>query len=165
MNNHAQPDLKRETVVASPLALDVNWSNGTISSINPRFAEQDETSSLCSAHAEQLGASLERYVSGKPPQWPELPLDMSALTDFQRAVLDATQTIPSGATRTYGELAASIGSPAGAQAVGRVMAANPFPILYPCHRVLGANGKLVGFSAEGGLKLKRLLLRIEGALL
>tara|TARA_B100000683_G_scaffold75455_1_gene74368 strand:+ start:1369 stop:1860 length:492 start_codon:yes stop_codon:yes gene_type:complete len=154
-----------ETIVVLPLALDLHWCDDEITSISPRFADAVEQSVSFSAHAKEIESALERYINGQRPQWPDLPLHMTDLTDFQRVTLDATKAIPQGATRTYGELAADIGSSGGAQAVGRVMATNPFPIIYPCHRVLGSNGKLVGFSAKDGLKMKQYLLRLEGALL
>jgi len=161
----ATRDAKMETIVVSPIALELCWRDNKITSISPRFAGHDEVSASFSIQATEVENALKRYVRGQTPQWPELPLHMTDLTDFQRITLNATKAIPQGATRTYGELAADIGSPGGAQAVGRVMATNPFPIIYPCHRVLGSNGKLVGFSAKDGLKMKQYLLRLEGALL
>ena len=70
--------------------------------------------------------------------------------------------VPYGQTTTYGTLAAQVGSPRGARAVGMVMNRNPIPIVLPCHRVVGANGSLVGYA--GGLERKELLLKLEGAL-
>lgn len=86
-------------------------------------------------------------------------LDWSNVTSFTRTVLDALQTLPFGVTCTYGELAAQIGSPKGARAVGNALGLNPFPLLLPCHRVVARNG-LGGFSA-GGLKVKQALLSYE----
>jgi O-6-methylguanine DNA methyltransferase len=71
--------------------------------------------------------------------------------------------VPFGKTVTYGELAARVERPRAARAVGTVMNRNPLPIVLPCHRVIGANGKLVGYG--GGLERKEALLRLEGALL
>ncbi|MCX7827670.1 MAG: methylated-DNA--[protein]-cysteine S-methyltransferase [Thermanaerothrix sp.] len=81
-------------------------------------------------------------------------------TSFQRRVFNALAEIPYGLTRTYGDIASSIGSPMGARAVGRACAANPILIVIPCHRVLGRTG-LGGFSAPGGLEAKMLLLNLE----
>jgi methylated-DNA-[protein]-cysteine S-methyltransferase len=89
---------------------------------------------------------------------PRLDLDFSGLTEFQREVLEAVQAIPRRETRTYGEVAALMGKPGGARAVGRALAANPFPIIVPCHRVLSKKG-LGGFA--WGLALKERLLAIE----
>ena len=111
-----------------------------------------------------LEAALARYEARRDPQWPELPFDFSLLTDFQKAALKELRRIPSGSTRTYGEMAARLDRPNGAQAVGRAMASNPFPLLYPCHRVIGADGAMTGFSGSGGVDMKEYLLRLEGAL-
>lgn len=88
------------------------------------------------------------------------PLDLSAGTDFQRAVWNAMRKIRSGQTRSYGELAGDIGQPKAVRAVGGACGANPIPLLVPCHRVLAAGGKIGGFS--GGLDWKRKLLEREG---
>ena len=73
-----------------------------------------------------------------------------------------TRGIPRGQTRTYGELARMAGSPGAARAVGQAMARNPWPIIVPCHRVLGSDGALTGFG--GGVDMKRRMLQMEGAL-
>lgn len=88
------------------------------------------------------------------------PLDLRAGTEFQRSVWEALRAIPPGRTRSYGELAAQVGRPGGARAVGQACGANPIPLLIPCHRVLAAQGRLGGFS--GGLAWKRRLLEREG---
>jgi O-6-methylguanine DNA methyltransferase len=83
------------------------------------------------------------------------------LSGFRRAVLAETLRIPAGRTRTYGWLAAKVGRPRAARAVGRVMATNPLPLVIPCHRVVGSDGSLHGYG--GGLPMKAALLRMEGA--
>src|SRR6186997_1738690 len=88
----------------------------------------------------------------------DVPLDQRGIDDFRRAVYAATRDIPAGTTRSYGEVAKAIGRPDGARDVGTALARNPFPIVVPCHRVVGANGKLTGFSAPGGLATKRRML-------
>ena len=80
-------------------------------------------------------------------------------TSFQAEVLRALQAIPYGETRSYGELARSIGRPRAVRAVGGANARNPLPIVIPCHRVVGADGRLTGFG--GGLPAKRFLLGLE----
>jgi methylated-DNA-[protein]-cysteine S-methyltransferase len=90
-------------------------------------------------------------------------LDEQGIDPLRRAVYAATRTIPPGTTATYGEIARLIGLPDAAREVGAALARNPFPIIVPCHRVLGANGKLTGFSAPGGLATKRKMLELEGA--
>ena len=81
-------------------------------------------------------------------------------TDFQLKVWDALLSIPFGETRSYGEIAKQIGYPSAVRAVGAANGKNPISIIAPCHRVIGASGKLTGFA--GGLKAKELLLRLEG---
>lgn len=92
----------------------------------------------------------------------ELAVDLRPLGDFARSVLDELVRVPYGELTTYGTLAARTGRPRAARAVGSVMNRNPIPIVLPCHRVVGATGKLVGYT--GGLERKELLLRLEGAL-
>jgi methylated-DNA-[protein]-cysteine S-methyltransferase len=107
----------------------------------------------------QAETQLRAYLRGELRRF-ELRLDPPPLGDFSRRVLRALSRVGWGQTITYGELAARAGFPGAARAVGAVMAANPLPIIWPCHRVVGRNG-LTGFSA--GLALKRALLEHEGA--
>ena len=81
-------------------------------------------------------------------------------TDFQRSVWAALRAIPAGETRSYGQLAAAIGSPKAVRAAGLANGQNPVAVIVPCHRVIGANGTLTGYA--GGLERKRWLLRHEG---
>lgn len=81
---------------------------------------------------------------------------------FYRQVWLACAQIPEGETRTYGWIAEKIGHPKAARAVGQALAANPFAPTIPCHRVIGANGRLTGYSGRGGLRRKKSLLRKEG---
>jgi methylated-DNA-[protein]-cysteine S-methyltransferase len=90
-------------------------------------------------------------------------LDLRDVPGFDRAVYMAARAIAPGETITYGELAAHIGDPDAARAVGQALGRNPFPIVIPCHRVLAAGGKTGGFSASGGAVTKLRLLAIEGA--
>jgi methylated-DNA-[protein]-cysteine S-methyltransferase len=94
----------------------------------------------------------------------DLPLSLSHLTQFQRSVLEATMDISSGTVTTYGELARRLGKSRAARAVGQALARNPIPILIPCHRVLGSDGALHGYSGGEGIKTKEYLLKFEGAL-
>lgn len=92
-------------------------------------------------------------------QWVEL--DLTDVTEFDRDVYAATRAIAPGKVRSYGEVAATIGAPGAAQAVGQALGRNPIPLLVPCHRVLAADHSLHGFSAYGGIVTKRELLRLE----
>ncbi len=108
----------------------------------------------------RLGQLLDGYFAGVRVDFAEIPFDPSAGTPFQRRVWDAARGIPFGAARTYGELAASIGAPGAARAVGSALGANPACIVVPCHRIIAADGGLGGFST--GLDWKRRLLALEG---
>ena len=90
-------------------------------------------------------------------------IDMSRLPAFNQQVYAIARAIPPGRTRTYGEIAAELGDPLLARAVGQALGSNPFPIVVPCHRVMAAGGKSGGFSAPGGLVTKLKLLEIERA--
>lgn len=101
---------------------------------------------------------LQEYFCGKRKSF-QLPLEFIG-TDFQKKVWEALLTIPFGETRTYKQIAEQIDNPQSQQAVGNANNKNPIAIIAPCHRVIGASGKLVGFA--GGLKNKDILLKIEG---
>jgi methylated-DNA-[protein]-cysteine S-methyltransferase len=100
---------------------------------------------------------LEEFFAGKRKKF-ELPLDMRG-TDFQKKVWEQLLAIPFGETRSYGELATHLGDVKAARAVGAANGRNPISIVVPCHRVLGASGKLTGFA--GGLQAKEFLLELE----
>lgn len=92
----------------------------------------------------------------------DIELDTAGLSGFLQRTYAVARTIAPGQTLTYGQVAARIGNPGLARAVGRAMGANPFPIIVPCHRVLGADGTIGGFSAPGGAVTKRRMLLAEG---
>jgi methylated-DNA-[protein]-cysteine S-methyltransferase len=91
------------------------------------------------------------------------PLDMERVPALDRRVYEIARTIPPGTTLSYGEIAARLGDRSLARDVGQALGRNPFAIVVPCHRVVAANGKLGGFSANGGIGTKRRLLALEGA--
>jgi methylated-DNA-[protein]-cysteine S-methyltransferase len=110
---------------------------------------------------DQVRRELDEYFAGRRREF-DLPLDLRA-TGFQGAVLHELARVPYGQTETYGHLAARVGKPRAARAVGTVMNRNPIPIVLPCHRVVGVNGALTGYA--GGLHVKRALLELEGVTL
>ena len=110
-----------------------------------------------------VAEQIQRYLAGEQ-QSIDTPIDMSGMTSFQRLVLGAVRRVPRGKYVTYGELAARIGRPRAARAVGRALGSNPIPIVIPCHRVLASDGSLGGYSGRGGVRTKRALLQLEGAL-
>jgi len=105
---------------------------------------------------------LDEYFAGRRRVF-DLTLDLRGLAPFTVSVLGELAKIPFGETTTYGELAARVGRPRAARAVGTVMNRNRIPIVLPCHRVVGAGGNLVGYA--GGLDRKVMLLELEGVLL
>lgn len=112
---------------------------------------------------ERAKLEIEEYFAGNRKNF-TIPVNWSIFPDFQSKVLRATISIPYGATRTYAEIAQLIGHPGSARAVGQAEAKNPIPIIIPCHRVIGSDGKLHGYGAPGGIQTKAWLLQHEGAL-
>jgi len=121
----------------------------------PEPSQQSPTALL-----ETVKVQLNAYFDGKLKKF-SLPLAPTG-TDFQRRVWTAMAEIPYGHTRTYGELAQTIGGVA--RAVGGACGKNPIPIILPCHRVMGGGGKLTGFSGGAGPESKVFLLKLEGAM-
>jgi methylated-DNA-[protein]-cysteine S-methyltransferase len=116
-----------------------------------------------SATAQAAIDRLARYFAGIPVTFDDLPLDMAGVGDFDTRVYRALREVRRGATTTYGALAAAVGEPGAARAVGRSMATNRWPVVIPCHRVLAAGNRMGGFSAYGAVLTKERLLAIEGA--
>jgi methylated-DNA-[protein]-cysteine S-methyltransferase len=110
---------------------------------------------------DEIRRELDEYFEGRRESF-DLPLDLR-VAPFHADVLHELARVPYGRTETYGGLAAKVGRPRAARAVGTVMHNNPIPIVLPCHRIVGANGSLTGYA--GGLDVKRRLLELEGALL
>lgn len=127
-------------------------------STNPAPAPkwEDEEDSLL---LDRLQAELLEYFGGKRQQF-DLPIAPKG-TEFQKTVWEALRSVPYGETRTYGQIAAQIGRPTASRAVGGACGKNPILLLTPCHRVLGSQGGLTGFSAAGGVAVKQQLLTHE----
>lgn len=113
----------------------------------------------------ELVDRLQRYAEGQADDFLDIEIDHTGWTPFSRKVLQLCRRVSCGKTTSYGKLAARAGSPRAARAVGNVMAQNRCPLVIPCHRVLGAGSSLGGYSARGGLKLKRQLLDREAGVL
>lgn len=135
-----------ERVLWSISMEDQRWSTG----VGPRWRTAEEPFA-------EAGRQLGQYFAGERTEF-DLALRIEA-SAFRRRVWRALPTIPYGETRTYGELAAALGRPSAARAVGLANGRNPFAIVVPCHRVIGAGGGLVGYG--GGLRRKRWLLDHE----
>lgn len=108
-----------------------------------------------------FATQIHAYLAGEQESF-SLPIDWSVMTRGQAQILRVVDAIPYGKTRTYGEIAIELGMPHGAQAVGHANATNPMPLVIPCHRVLGAGNKLVGYNAPKGVETKAWLLQLEG---
>ncbi|OAO02859.1 hypothetical protein A8B75_11190 [Sphingomonadales bacterium EhC05] len=152
----------------------IAWESGTVVATTL----PDETSDATAARlAARTGA-----VSGDPPDdirrairsiiallegidanLSHIACDMNGIEPFAQKVYAATRAVPAGQTLTYGDIARQIGNVQLARTVGQTLGRNPFPIIIPCHRIVGAHGRLTGFSAPGGTRTKLKLLAIEEA--
>jgi methylated-DNA-[protein]-cysteine S-methyltransferase len=148
----------------------VRWADAGLASVrlpSTRTAELPRLSEAPSIPAEVRAAieGITDVLAGAMRDLRFVALDQREIEPFRREVYAATRAVMPGSTATYGEIARALGrsDPEAARDVGAALARNPFPIVVPCHRVLGANGKLTGFSAPGGLATKRRLLELEGA--
>ncbi len=146
------------------------WSErGVVASLLPdaspaRLVRRHPTATLVDelppaiAHAVD---GIRALLAGEVRDLSDIQLDERGIPEFRRQVHALTRAIPPGQTRTYGEIAAALGQPGAARAVGRAEGDNPFPPIVPCHRVMGAGGEPTGFSAPGGVETKRRMLLIE----
>jgi methylated-DNA-[protein]-cysteine S-methyltransferase len=146
-----------KSVLRTPLAsVEVEEEGGRLESVE--FREKLAPTGPMGPVAKQIAA----YLGGEMVDLSRIPVNLNGFTDFERQVLEATRSIPPGETRTYGEIAAAVGKPGAARAVGNALNANPVSIVVPCHRVVAASGP-GGFGA--GLPVKGYLLGLEGVLL
>ena len=112
------------------------------------------------AEIDEIASSIQAYMEGEDVSFSLNLVDLSQCSKFQQSVLRAQYAIPRGSVSTYGLIAAHVGAPGGARAVGNVMAGNPFPLIIPCHRTVLSNLCLGGF--QSGAEMKRALLEMEG---
>jgi len=155
-----------ELLAAPPLELALHWRGGQVVRLTLGKAEARSGAALlppdASPEARAVHQALALLAAGQPAVFPALPLCWDALPPFTADVLRTLyRQVPSGQTVTYGQLAALAGHPGKARAVGQAMARNPWPLVVPCHRVLGAGGALTGYTNPYGLDLKALLLALE----
>ena len=112
---------------------------------------------------EPLIARVQKHLHEGGTDFADVPVALAQVSPFRKRVYEAALQTKSGHTATYGDLAKAIGeAPAVSRAVGTALGQNPWPLLVPCHRFVGANGKMTGFSAPGGIDTKLKLLAIEG---
>jgi len=119
----------------------------------------DAVKSSC-AEIDAIADSIKVCLEGEEVKFFLRDVDLSQCTKFQLSILRAQYAIPRGSVSTYGLIAAHVGAPGGARAVGNVMATNPFPLIIPCHRTVLSNLHIGGF--QSGIKMKRALLEKEG---
>jgi methylated-DNA-[protein]-cysteine S-methyltransferase len=156
VENAPVPSLTRATLDSPIGPLGVEVAGEAIARIEFRPRRQADRTDRHSL-VETLGRQLDEYFAGRRREF-SLPLAPKG-TEFQQTVWQALTKIPYGETISYADLARRIGKPAAVRAVGAANGQNPIPIVIPCHRVIGSNGKLVGFG--GGLETKAFLLRLE----
>ena len=109
-------------------------------------------------------ARVQSHLAGEPQDFSDLRYDFANVPEFNQRVLRATLAVKAGHTATYGEIAATIGElPVASRGIGSALGANRWPLLIPCHRITGADGKMTGFSGPGGVATKVKLLTLEGA--
>lgn len=113
-------------------------------------------------HIARAIADIAALLRGEKKSLRTITLDMSRVQAFNARVYETTRAITPGTTRSYGEVARAIGDASAARAVGQALSRNPFAIVVPCHRVVGVDFKLTGFSASGGIATKLKMLQIEG---
>ncbi len=123
-----------------------------------------ETEFLSTDWYPEARQAIQDYFAGEAVDLSFISCDLTGFTPFQQQVLQEVRQIPRGQLLTYGEVARRVNRPQAARAVGGTMARNAIPLIIPCHRVVGSNGQLTGFSAPQGLLLKRHLLEMEEAL-
>ncbi len=133
-------------------------ASATLRSVRTAYPEAREDKRLLPELCRQLLV----YAEGEPAMF-DVPLDFTGAPPFHAEVWNACRQIPYGMTVSYKELAARVGRPGAARAVGAAMKANRFPIVVPCHRVRKSDGGLGGYSGPGGVSFKRRLLRLEAA--
>jgi len=111
-----------------------------------------------------LARRVQAHMAGDLQDFAEVPFDWERVGEFQRDVYRVALGVKAGVTWSYGQVASALGlPPGGARSVGTALGQNPWPLLVPCHRFIGADGKMTGFSAPGGIKTKLKLLALEGA--
>ena len=150
--------MKGTVIYHAPVGdLQVDWEDGAITALKRAGADVKEAGAP-NGLTEQVFRQLDEYFAGTRRAF-DFPCRLHG-TPFQKKVWAALRDIPYGETRSYGAIAAAIGSPRAARAVGMANHRNPLPILIPCHRVIGADGSLTGYA--GGMAAKRRLLVLEG---
>jgi O-6-methylguanine DNA methyltransferase len=149
---------QRREANAAALSFDIAASSSGIARLRPGTGEIDAPSAQARAHAARARGQLVEYLEGLRSYF-TVPVDLSALEPFRRAVLETARMIPFGEVRSYQWIAERIGSARAVRAVGTALGRNPVPVIVPCHRVLRSDGTLGGYAF--GLRLKHRFLALE----
>ena len=141
------------------------WENAVVTGFElPEAAVRADDDGHAPDWITALADRVRRHLAGEWQDFSDVRYDFDRVSRFQRQVYRAALAVKAGHTRTYGELAAALElEPGASRAVGHALGNNPWPLLVPCHRFVGAGGKLTGFSAPGGVRTKARLLKLEGA--
>lgn len=150
-------------VPAPTLALHVElaFRDGVL--VSSRFAREPGHDAEVSAPVEAVASRVRALLATGRADLRDVAVDLVGLPPFHRETLEALRGVRAGEVVTYGELARRLGRPGASRAVGAAMAANPIPVVVPCHRVVQAGGGLGNYSGLGGVSTKAALLRLEGA--
>jgi len=152
----------------------LGWTRRGVRNLVLGMSEESITSSLekscgdlpqlkrANSNIAPLVKRIKAHLKGRNDDFLDIPVQYPAVGEFSRKVLRRLRKVPPGAVVTYGELAALCGNPKAARAVGGIMGANPVPLIIPCHRCMGKDGSLTGFSTEAGIDLKARMLFREG---
>lgn len=147
----------------APVIVSFSFPQATEAETERRIAREGTKAAEVPLVIQEVIEKSRRHLARDLQDFHDAPIDWDRFEPFARSVYRAALDIPTGETRTYGQLAKTIEEPKAAQAVGQALGSNPIPLIIPCHRILAAGGKMGGFSAPGGLQTKEQLLLIEGA--
>jgi methylated-DNA-[protein]-cysteine S-methyltransferase len=151
----------------------VAWSERGLTRLQLPESDRDATEKRLSARAasatqampaaiDRLIAGIQDHMTGRSVDFVAVAVDLTDVGPFEQQIYAAARLVLWGKTLSYGELAAQIGSPGAARAVGQALGRNPVPIVIPCHRILAKGRRIGGFSAHGGSVTKERLLALEG---
>jgi len=157
--------MPRTTFPTSLGSCAIAWGDAGLTSFElPGATLRHDDAATTPADIAAIIARVQRHLAGEPQDFSDVRYDFSGVPEFNQRVLHATLAIKSGRTATYGQIAAAIDEPLNAsRGVGAALGTNRWPLLIPCHRITGADGKMTGFSGPGGVATKVKLLALEGA--
>jgi methylated-DNA-[protein]-cysteine S-methyltransferase len=145
----------------------LTWSDAGLTGFSlpgPGVGRPTEATAETPPWVAALIARVQRHLVGEVQDFSDVRYDFSSISEFNLRVLRAALEVKPGHTATYGQIAAAIGEPpVASRGVGAALGANRWPLLIPCHRITGADGKMTGFSGPGGVPTKVKLLALEGA--